>query len=230
MLIGKQGKLHIFVSFASSEATRVAPLVTGFRERGRSVFWSFDIPAGTTDYHDVIRANLDDACVVVVVWTNISASSDPVCRECAQAERDKKLIQVLLDPLEPMALPFEVRFRAQKAELFNWAGDRNHLGWLRLNQDIDDRIQTWRSIITEESPDEQDLTYILGIDRRIAAVLYSQGVRRFDQIAKWSCFDIDRVNAVLQNRGRIEKEGWIEQARILASGEITEFARRRNCE
>ena len=45
-------------------------------------------------------------------------------------------------------------------------------------------------------------------------------------VANWTAADVDRVSKALDFGGRIERENWVEQARILASGGQTEFARR----
>ena len=54
------------------------------------------------------------------------------------------------------------------------------------------------------------------------------GYTRYAQIAAWTQADIDRVNQQLDFSGRIERENWIEQARILATGGQTEFSRRQD--
>lgn len=56
--------------------------------------------------------------------------------------------------------------------------------------------------------------------------LNSLGVSRFEQIANWTNADIDRMSQVLDFQGRIERESWVEQARILSAGGNTEFSRR----
>jgi predicted flap endonuclease-1-like 5' DNA nuclease len=71
-----------------------------------------------------------------------------------------------------------------------------------------------------------DLKRIRGIGVLIEKKLNSMGVARYEQIAKWTSTDIDRVSHVLDFKGRIERENWVEQARILASGGQTEFSRR----
>lgn len=71
-----------------------------------------------------------------------------------------------------------------------------------------------------------DLKRIRGIGVLIEKKLNSMGVTRYEQIAKWTVTDIDRVSHVLDFKGRIERENWVEQARILASGGQTEFSRR----
>ena len=71
-----------------------------------------------------------------------------------------------------------------------------------------------------------DLKRIRGIGVLIEKRLSSMGVATYEQIANWTAQDIDRVSQSLDFKGRIERENWVEQARILASGGATEFARR----
>ncbi|PAQ09665.1 hypothetical protein [Mesorhizobium temperatum] len=56
--------------------------------------------------------------------------------------------------------------------------------------------------------------------------LHDLGVRTYAQIAAWTAADIKRIEDVLQFDGRIERERWIEQAKLLAAGDEKEFARR----
>lgn len=130
----------IFISFSTADAARVRPIYDAFKARGLTVFWSNDIPAGVPDYHAVIKDEIRKAPVVVVVWTHNSITSHPVSQECSQAERDNKLIQVLIDDIEPIDFPMEVRFRAQKTFLMGWTGDPQHSGWVRLNDALDGRL------------------------------------------------------------------------------------------
>jgi len=74
--------------------------------------------------------------------------------------------------------------------------------------------------------DIDDLKRIRGIGVLIEKKLHSLGVTMYEQVANWTGADIDRVSQLLDFRGRIERENWIEQARILASGGQTEFSRR----
>ncbi|MBL8564876.1 MAG: hypothetical protein JNM89_04095 [Hyphomicrobiaceae bacterium] len=77
------------------------------------------------------------------------------------------------------------------------------------------------------APARQDLTLIRGIDETTAAMLESQGIRGYADIAKWKEADVAAANRVIGKAGRVEKEGWIEQAAVLAAGAMTEYARRR---
>ncbi|MGQ0457469.1 MAG: hypothetical protein ACT4OU_10450 [Hyphomicrobium sp.] len=77
--------------------------------------------------------------------------------------------------------------------------------------------------------DEQggdDLKRIRGVGVLIEKRLKALRVTTYEAIANWTSDDIDRVSNQLDFRGRIEREGWVEQARILSSGGQTEFSRR----
>lgn len=71
-----------------------------------------------------------------------------------------------------------------------------------------------------------DLKRIRGIGVLIEKKLNSLGITAYEQVANWTRGDIDRISQLLDFKGRIERENWIEQARILASGGQTEFSRR----
>jgi predicted flap endonuclease-1-like 5' DNA nuclease len=77
----------------------------------------------------------------------------------------------------------------------------------------------------DEEPGD-DLKRIRGIGVLIEKRLNGMGISRYDQIANWTSGDIDRISQTLDFKGRIERENWVEHARILASGGHTEFSRR----
>ena len=64
---------------------------------------------------------------------------------------------------------------------------------------------------------QDDLTRIKGIGPVIARKLHAMGIDSYAQIAAFSAEDVARVDAVLDFKGRIEREGWIRQARQLAA-------------
>ena len=105
---------NIFMSFKTDDTGRVQPIYDAFKAHGYSVFWSNNIRKGAPDYQAIIRKEIREAPVVVVIWTSASAQSSPVIQESSQAEHDGKLFQVLLDNLQSIDLPMDVRFNAQK--------------------------------------------------------------------------------------------------------------------
>jgi NADH-quinone oxidoreductase subunit E len=75
-------------------------------------------------------------------------------------------------------------------------------------------------------PVPDDLKRIRGIGRKNEARLNSIGVVAFSQIAKWSAKEQAEIGEKLAFPGRIEREDWVSQAKLLASGKETEFSKR----
>jgi predicted flap endonuclease-1-like 5' DNA nuclease len=71
-----------------------------------------------------------------------------------------------------------------------------------------------------------DLKRIRGISIVLETKLNAMGVRTYADIAHWSPGDAARFAQALDIPGRIERENWICQAQVLASGQATEFSNR----
>lgn len=72
-----------------------------------------------------------------------------------------------------------------------------------------------------------DLKQIKGVGPKLEKLCNSLGFWHFDQIASWTPEEVAWVDANLQGfKGRVSRDNWIEQARILASGGETEFSKR----
>ena len=75
--------------------------------------------------------------------------------------------------------------------------------------------------------DSDDLTRIKGLGPKIATLLRSLDVTRFDQIAAWSEADVARIDPQLGTfQGRIARDNWIDQARYLSAGDVSGFESR----
>jgi predicted flap endonuclease-1-like 5' DNA nuclease len=70
----------------------------------------------------------------------------------------------------------------------------------------------------------QDLTLIRGIDADTAGRLVVEGVWRYAEIAAWTAADVAYFAGALGAGDRIAREGWIEQAAVLATGRLTAHA------
>ncbi|WEK06517.1 MAG: hypothetical protein P0Y65_09825 [Candidatus Devosia phytovorans] len=57
-----------------------------------------------------------------------------------------------------------------------------------------------------------DLKLIKGIGPKIEASLNGLGIHHFDQIAGWTIKDADWIDGQLAFKGRVAREGWVEQA------------------
>ncbi len=81
-------------------------------------------------------------------------------------------------------------------------------------------------LFTKGSVEADDLKKISGVGPQLEGKLNELGVFTFKQIAEWNAENVAWVDEHLSFKGRIEREDWIKQAKILASGEKTEFSER----
>ncbi|WP_095199388.1 proton-conducting membrane transporter [Mesorhizobium carmichaelinearum] len=70
-----------------------------------------------------------------------------------------------------------------------------------------------------------NLRRLIGIGPVNERLLKAQGVTTYAQIAAWTAADIKRIEDVMNFDGRIARERWIEQAKLLAAGDEKEFAK-----
>ena len=61
-----------------------------------------------------------------------------------------------------------------------------------------------------------DLKKLSGVGPALEKKLHAAGVTSFAQIAAWSEADIAEFDEKLSFKGRIEREGWVDQAKELA--------------
>ncbi|MCV2893945.1 NADH-quinone oxidoreductase subunit E [Lentibacter sp. XHP0401] len=69
-----------------------------------------------------------------------------------------------------------------------------------------------------------DLKLISGVGPKLEQTLNELGFWHFDQVAKWTENEIAWVDSRLKFKGRIERDDWMAQAKILAAGGETEFS------
>lgn len=72
-----------------------------------------------------------------------------------------------------------------------------------------------------------NLKEIKGVGPKMEEMLHGMGFYHFDQIANWTDQEVAWVDANLEGfKGRVSRDNWVEQAKILASGGETEFSKR----
>lgn len=69
-----------------------------------------------------------------------------------------------------------------------------------------------------------DLRKIKGLGPKMLTLLNSLGVTRYEQIAGWTDADLDALDAKLGAfAGRPRRDNWVEQAKLLASGDTGDY-------
>jgi NADH-quinone oxidoreductase subunit E len=72
-----------------------------------------------------------------------------------------------------------------------------------------------------------DLKMIKGVGPKLEKLLNTLGFFHFDQVAKWTDEELAWVDQNLEGfKGRASRDEWVSQAKILASGKMTEFSSR----
>ncbi|MFN3260198.1 MAG: hypothetical protein ACE37J_06530 [Pikeienuella sp.] len=80
-----------------------------------------------------------------------------------------------------------------------------------------DGVGSWKYEAPKPAPEgADDLKKIKGVGPVLEGKLHALGVLTYAQIAGWSAEDVARVDEQLNFKGRIEREGWIEQAKALS--------------
>ncbi len=72
-----------------------------------------------------------------------------------------------------------------------------------------------------------DLKLISGVGPKLEKTLNDIGVYKYDQVAAWKKADIKKVDDQLKFKGRIERDNWMKQAKVLAKGGDTEFSKKK---
>ncbi|MCP3972193.1 MAG: NADH-quinone oxidoreductase subunit NuoE [Rhodobacteraceae bacterium] len=72
-----------------------------------------------------------------------------------------------------------------------------------------------------------DLKMIKGVGPKLEKLLHSMGFFHFDQVASWTAEEISWVDENLEGfKGRVSRDDWVAQAKLLASGQETDFSKR----
>lgn len=88
------------------------------------------------------------------------------------------------------------------------------------------RMERPRGLDAARGGKPDDLLLIRGIGPKNQKILHTLGFFHFDQIAAWTAEQIEWVDDHLKFNGRIGREEWVEQAKLLHSGNSEEFERR----
>lgn len=108
----------IFVSYASEDRDRVAPLVDALLDCGWTVWWDRELRTGVRFEREIADA-IDAASCVVVVWSQNSVASDWVATEAGEGLERRILVPVQIEDVKP---PLIYR-RLHTTNLVDWPSD-----------------------------------------------------------------------------------------------------------
>ncbi|MDU8944958.1 50S ribosomal protein L21 [Ovoidimarina sediminis] len=79
------------------------------------------------------------------------------------------------------------------------------------------KAETPKAAPKADAAGADDLKQLSGVGPALEKKLHAAGITSFAQIAAWSEDDIAKFDEELSFKGRIEREGWVEQAKALAA-------------
>ena len=91
---------NVFMSYARADRNRIQVLAESLKSKGWTVWWDYDLVAGS-EYETVIQTELDGAQSVVVAWSAASVKSAWVRNEADEGLKRKILIPIILDESRP---------------------------------------------------------------------------------------------------------------------------------
>jgi predicted flap endonuclease-1-like 5' DNA nuclease len=112
----------------------------------------------------------------------------------------------------------DVRAEMQAAarDMMSPAGDAAAAAAKKPDLNVAPKASPVPAFLNKPNGKADDLTAIKGIGPKLSATLNELGVFHYAQIAQWTPEQCDWVDDKLAFRGRVQREGWVEQARELA--------------
>src|ERR1700733_10814558 len=114
----------IFLSYSRDDQATARLFAEGFEREGFSIWWDASLNPGEA-FDQVTEKALREAKAVVVLWSKKSVDSRWVRAEAMQANDNKTLVPVMIEPCK-RPIMFEL---THTADLSQWRGDRKDAAW-----------------------------------------------------------------------------------------------------
>lgn len=137
----------IFISYASEDREWLKRLVRQLEALGWSVWWDREALLTGVDFQQAIAKAIEDARLVVVVWSPASVKSQWVRDEAGEASELGKLVPILIGGARP---PYGFR-QAHTLDLGKWDGDGASADFQKLATDLRTRLGTGEKVAARPS-------------------------------------------------------------------------------
>ena len=121
----------IFISYSRSDRAAARHFAKCFEEDGFTVWWDAALHSGES-FDQVIERELRAAAAAIVLWSPRSVASRWVRAEATLADRQGKLIPVIIEQCERPII-FEL---THTNDLADWVGDKGDPRWQGLVDDV----------------------------------------------------------------------------------------------
>lgn len=121
----------VFISYSREDRAAARHFAKCLAGEGLTVWWDAALHSGET-FDEVIERELKAACAAVVLWSPRSVLSRWVRAEATLADRQGKLVPVIIEPCERPII-FEL---THTTDLTDWTGEPSDLRWKALIEDV----------------------------------------------------------------------------------------------
>jgi TolB-like protein len=121
----------VFLSYSREDQATARQFADGLQRTGLSVWWDQALRSGEA-YDRVTEQALEGARAVVVLWSRTSVDSRWVRTEATQADRNAKLVPVMIEPCK-RPIMFDL---THTADLSGWQGNFSDRRWLSFVDDL----------------------------------------------------------------------------------------------
>jgi hypothetical protein len=125
----------VFLSYSSQDRDFARGLTTQIKGRGLPLWWDQDIAPGD-EWRAHIAEQLEQATVVLTLWTRNSTLSKAVIEEASTAQAQRKLVHVRLDSSD---IPYGFS-ETQYVDLRDWDGSESHPDFRQLLYALQDKL------------------------------------------------------------------------------------------
>ena len=121
----------VFLSYCREDRAAARHFAQLLADEGLSVWWDAALHSGET-FDEVIERELRAASAAIVLWSPRSVSSRWVRAEATLADRQKKLVPVVIESCDRPII-FEL---THTTDLADWTGDTSDARWNTVVQDV----------------------------------------------------------------------------------------------
>lgn len=143
-------------------------------------------------------------------------------------DKDKATKKVA--PPRESSVPRNAKSAAQSAPKPTAAKGKTPAKAAKADAKVPEAAQSGKKPSTLKAPRKSgadDLKLIKGVGPKLEKLLNTLGFFHFDQVSNWTDEELSWVDQNLEGfKGRASRDEWVAQAKILASGEMTEFSSR----
>jgi hypothetical protein len=140
----------IFISYSREDRAAARHFAESFTAAGFNVWWDAALRSGET-FDEVIESELRAAKAVVVLWSPRSVSSRWVRAEATLAERNNKLVPVIIEACN-LPIVFEL---THSSDLADWTGDTEDARWQGLLGDLRQLVDVKAEVAPPPPPVEK---------------------------------------------------------------------------